>query len=711
MENENLDELEEKLKASLAEVQRKKAEIEKEKEIERKLYPPVSLTITSIQDKILSIKNDYRQDVVAMLTQLPGRVYKGFGSNTIPVESYPTLVEETKKLKNVTLSVSADLALEIEHALRQPKWTVKLDKRFLKLIPGPKHSYWDVQMLPNIKKDERYGYYEIPLSEGWRLLQTFKNMNGDVYYHPDAFNYIESQIAKRESINDIAKAKDWPYDVEFADKNVTLRPAQKVGAAFIEASDYKTLLAYQMGLGKTIISLAVAIKNNFRTMIVCPAALRPNWCREIYRLTGQKPQVLIGTEPSEYDLKQMILNPSQYVVANYDILSKKSEYDDITIDQEGHKHIEHKTRFLWIDVINMARFDMVIIDESHYIKNTDSNRSQAIRRLKVPRIIHMTGTPVLNRPGELWPILTMLQPETFPAEETFIRQYTYDGKIARNVDELREVLKPIMIRRKQSDVVDEVPPLNRITEYHDLSKKAIKIYNKILDGIYQELQEFEAKRYDYGQPRESKVTHILAKIQRLKMVCAIDKVDQTSDLAMNLQDSASEGKHNKILIFSQYKAVAYAIHQRLGHESLCFVEIGKDDFHTVDNNERDRRVQEFQNNSKIKYLVVTEKTAKEGHNITEAGYVIFNDLFWTPAAHEQGEGRAYMRINDPHGIDAYYMVTDMDGDSIEEWIWALLQRKMAVINQTVEGVEASRDVSVANELIAKLKESMFTRRK
>jgi SNF2 family DNA or RNA helicase len=131
----------------------------------------------------------------------------------------------------------------------------------------------------------------------------------------------------------------------------------------------------------------------------------------------------------------------------------------------------------------------------------------------------------------------------------------------------------------------------------------------------------------------------------MKQVCAIDKVEDTADLATELYDQTDESEDRKVLIFSQYKAVAYAIYQRLADQgALCFVRRGEDSFITADNNERDALVQQFQNDPSIKYLIVTEKTAKEGHNITAAGHVIFNDLFWTPAAHEQGEGRAYGRL-------------------------------------------------------------------
>ena len=160
---------------------------------------------------------------------------------------------------------------------------------------------------------------------------------------------------------------------------------------------------------------------------------------------------------------------------------------------------------------------------------------------------------------------------------------------------------------------------------------------------------------------------------------------------------------NKVLIFFQFKACAFAIAARLGDECLSFVTRGQKDFVTANNMEQDRLVQQFQNDPKIKFLVVTEKTAKEGHDITKAAYIIFNDLFWTPAAHDQAEGRAYMRQSDPHGITSYYLITDKRSGQIEEWIWGLLNLKTSIIGQVVDGLEATRDTSIGMALIAKLK--------
>ena len=180
---------------------------------------------------------------------------------------------------------------------------------------------------------------------------------------------------------------------------------------------------------------------------------------------------------------------------------------------------------------------------------------------------------------------------------------------------------------------------------------------------------------------------------RLKQCCAMDKAlsGHTVELAVDCADNTEADKWNKVLIFSQYKAVAYALSQQLGHEALCFVSKGREDFVTADDIERDRLVQQFKTDPHIKYLVVTEKTAKEGHDITIAGTVIFNDLFWTPAAHAQGEARAFNRDNDPHGGNTYFMTCE---DTIEDWIVELLGVKQGTFEQVIEGTNAHKSIEM-----------------
>lgn len=704
-------ELEEKrLKEMMDRIQfAKRTAIEKNRlaEVERQrlldLEKVFTINVVALSGAMVIIEAPFRNDIVELLRTIPGRTYRGQKENMIPLKVWNDFLEGVQKLPKIEIVFTPSATKDIESYLNTPIWLVELGPRSFIVTKGPQAAY-DIHKISSANFDSRIGKWTVPFLEGWKLFEVFSKVEG-VVWTDEASDFIKNQMERRASLDSVAKLERGIKYLDFDMNGVKLRPFQEVGCEFIDTAEGNVLLADEMGLGKTIQSVAYGIKNNFRTIVICPATLIPNWARQIKKLTGKAPAILSGSDPTKFDMLKQLTDPAKWTIINYDIAGKKSEVKLVTKDQEGFDHEEYQIRFLWIELLNMSKPDLIIVDEGHYIKNVDSNRSQGIRKLKCPRFLMMTGTPVLNRPGELWPMLTMIAPDTFPNYDTFINQYTYDKKGARNVEELRMLLRSIMIRRLKKDVVADLPPINRIEDYHELTPKALKIYRKIEQGIYTTLSEYSA-RGTGGEDRL--ITSVLAQIQRLKMVCAINKVDYTADKATELYDQTDETENRKVLIFSQYKAVAYAIHQRLADQgSLCFVSRGRHDFITADNQERDRMVQQFQTDPNIRYLVVTEKTAKEGHDITAAGNVIFNDLFWTPAAHEQGEGRAYGRLDNPHTIGSYYMITDMDGDSIEEWIMDMLEMKKNIIEEVVEGVEKSRDVSIAMALIAKMKEKMW----
>lgn len=693
---------------------------------QQRMEKPVHLKVIALSGAMVVTEGDTRDDVLEIMRAVPGRSYRGNRENMIPLAEWKGFLTKLAELKNVAVTCTEKVQAELDWYLNAPSWLIKLDtnKRWLNCVYGPRTNHQPMYAVPGAEHKGDSRMWRVPLTEGWRLFERLESVEG-VVYEDEVQKLIVGQVEARAKLDKIAQMErgekylDYDFDdayskspnpkVDFPTGSSKLRPFQEVGAEFIDIAGGNVMLTDEMGLGKTWQVMAYAIKNNYRTMVICPASLKPNWAREIRKLTGGKrATVLQGAEPTQYDLIKFLTEPPQFSIINYDIVGRVLKVKKETVDAEGFTHIDNQERFLWVELINMCKPDLVIVDEGHYIKNTDSNRSQAVRELKCPRVVFLTGTPVLNRPGELWPMLTMISPEQFPAHETFLNQYTYDGKTARNVEELRTLMRPLMIRRLKKDVEKELPPINRMNEYHELSPKAMKLYRKIESGLYDKMAEFDVK--GQGSSESQIITNILAQIQRLKMVCAIDKVDQTAELAQELYDS-TEGPHKKVLIFTQYKACAFAIWQRLADsgEALCFVTKGRHDFHTADNEERDRLVQQFQNDPKIKYLVVTEKTTKEGHNITAAGHTIFNDLFWTPAGHDQAEGRAYGRMSDSHSINSYYMITDMDGESIEEWIMELLAEKLAMINEVVEGVESSRDVSVVMALIEKMRSSMWKR--
>lgn len=457
------------------------------------------------------------------------------------------------------------------------------------------------------------------------------------------------------------------------------------------------IIADVMGLGKTpqeiaICELLAKNKPDAKFLFIVPATLKTNTIRQIKKFTGKQAHVFFNARPNEQDMEDILLGSYQYYIINYELVGRET-----VIEHKEHKVINgvftnKEERYFWAELISAAGFDIIGYDEAHKLKNVDSNRSRASRKIKHNKVIFLTGTPVINRPGELWPMLNIIDPSTFPSHDRFMRQYTYDGQTARNVEELHELLKPIMIRRTKEDIYGEDLPLKRrLYEYSNLSEKAQFVYNKILAGIWIDLAGVHIN-----------VTSILAQIQRLKQVCAIDTVDEVVEKAIELYDSQPvEKKHKKIIIFTQYIATAKSIQKKLGNEAHLIMGMPN-----MSLDERMEVVDKFQKDDS-QFLVATTLAASEGLDITAAGTVIFNDLLWTPAGHEQAEDRAYMRQSDPHGIDAYYYVKEK---TIMEWIQELLDLKTEVIGETIEGVKASRDTNIANELIKRMREEMFKAR-
>jgi SNF2 family DNA or RNA helicase len=729
-ENEvpNDDELEKQLEASLAVVRERKrvaAELERkrieDKKLEELKNKPTTINVRGIVGGLIITQSDYREDLLELWRNIPDRTYRDGGQNGIPLKEWPATLDKLVKLPNINIVYMGTAESDIKN-IYAPPFEVKMDAKTFLVTKNPRSYSHKLLAIPGLIVQSGTNIYKIPFSEGWRLWDALKDYEGTVFTD-EARSFIIEQMERRAKLDETAALLDVDFPITLA-PGMQLHPYQKVGAKFAVDAGGRVIIGDEMGLGKTPEAIAVCeyyhqedlkkwnnlIHNSTdiyrpgKNIIICPASLKINWMRQIKKFTGEIASVLSGTTPTKEMFADILLSRARYFIINYDIIGRKFDYVTETKDLEGFTHRKEEERWPWIEMINFINPECVVVDEAHYIKNDDSARSKAVRKLKAAHVIMLTGTPIINRPPELWPMLTVLSPEVFPSKERFVRQYTYDGKQPRNTAELHQLMRPLMIRRLKKDVIKDLPPINRIVEPHELSDRARKLYQKVESGVFEKIAEYSAKG-SHGGTQD--ITNILVQIQRLKQVCAIDKTERTADLATELADSMEDEANNKVLIFSQFKATAFAIHRRLQDQgALTFVTLGRSDFKTADDRERDNLVQQFQNDPAIKYLVVTEKTAKEGHDITKAGAVIFNDLFWTPAGHAQGEGRAYGRMDNPHSINSYYVVTEQ---SIDEWIWELLEQKMKIIEEVVDGVEKSRDASIANDLIEKIKQMMWRR--
>ena len=664
----------------------------------QKVVQKVKFRVDEFSPPYIILKGDYsREDISNLLWNTPGRVAKAHDTNGIPVGVWSEFRQKLFELENTDIVVSSGAMEKIYEFLAAPNISVGMisDHFAIKIHEKGVGYRWMVANLPGCVFDNSSGrgYYKLNLSEGYRLFEDLKEVPNLVFTE-ECQEYIKNQIKSRAELDKVAKLED--VSLHIPSFNGEFRPFQRVGIKFIDLAEGKAIVADEMGLGKTWEGLGYSeLILSPKTLVVCPASLKPNWCREIRLRTGEEPYVLSGTKPTNVDIINLLTSPKRYVIANYDILARKQETYKEGIDGNGMKHIEKGNLWYWVEVLKLYKPALLLIDEAHYIKNPDSARSIAVRMFKdVPKIVAMTGTPLLNRPGELWPILNLLFPSQFPAYETFLKQYTYNNKRARNSEELRKMLKNSMIRRLKKDVIKELPPINRINEYFELSEAAKASYNKVMAGVYQTLKSWG------GEIRQSEVTNVLTQILRLKQVCAFDKMDFIAELATEIYDSAEDSPYKKVLIFSQFVDVANGIAKRLGQEAISAIDMKPE--------ERFKVVDKFQNEEDIHFLITTTKAASEGLNITKAGTVIFADQMWNPAAHSQAEGRAYGRLNDSHSITSYYVIAEK---TIEEWIMDMIDRKFKIIKEVVEDLNDIRDESIAMNLIQKLKEEMWTFKK
>lgn len=712
MTDETPDELELLLQQSIALNEQAKLintkieELRKQKEREA----PVIVRVLRLSGKYVMAKNEpYREDVVEEMKKIEGRSWRSHDKeNAIPVGSWVDLKAALEKLPHLTVTYEESAESDIHDYLFAPAFSCSLTERYFIIKPSKNAFTHDLRQIPGSDFDYNKSYWKIPLGEGWRLLDfANRQPEGSFVWSEDAQELVLKQVEQRLRLDSIAKMEDVPDFVVPGLFGVTPRNFQKVGVEFFTVNGGSGILADEMGTGKTLQMIMLHLRKNWHGLIVCPAGLKANWVREIAKFTKEEVYTLQGVTPTPYDIAHIIKQRPRFVIINYDIIGRNIDLKTETKDVDGFVHSKAETRYPWIEVLNLCNFDAVVLDEAHYIKNVDSQRSRGARLLKIPNIICMTGTPVLNRPGELWPMLNMVAPSIFPSLENFTRQYTWDDKTARNVEELRTLLKPLMIRRLKKDVIKELPMCNRVNDYYELSDKARKLYERVEAGIYEVLAMWNPD----AAGAQQQITNMLVQIMRMKQVCAIDAVEGTTDLATRIFDSTdieSKERPKKVLIFSQFKPTTYAITQRLGQEAIGFVRREGSIFTTDDAHNQQQKIDQFQNDPSIHFLCVTERTAKEGHNITAAMAVIFNDLFWTPAAHQQAEGRAYGRIGDLHPIDSYYRVGI---NSISEWIQELLAAKLKMIEEVVEGVEASRngDTSIVKELLDRMKSGMWTK--
>ncbi|MGA2403841.1 MAG: SNF2-related protein, partial [Syntrophobacteraceae bacterium] len=284
----------------------------------------------------------------------------------------------------------------------------------------------------------------------------------EVTIFPDTEEYLNRRLVQEAIRNKVAATRKDPahHPLRTSLLKCELLPYQLDGIAFAAGAG-RAILADDMGLGKTIQGVGVAEflareAGITRVLVVCPASLKSQWRIEIERFTDRPVQMVLGGSGSR--AVQYAADSAFFTICNYEQVVRD------------------------IDSIERARWDMIILDEGQRIKNWEAKTSRTIKGLKSRFALVLSGTPLENRLDELYSVVEFIDNRRLgPAFQFFSTYRVVDekGKILgyKNLDELRERLKPILLRRTRKDVMQDLPA--RTTEIRRIppSEEQLTLHN------------------------------------------------------------------------------------------------------------------------------------------------------------------------------------------------------------------------------------------
>jgi len=451
-----------------------------------------------------------------------------------------------------------------------------------------------------------------------------------------------------------SRAHDATIDVPSPDGHTYL-PYQRAAIAF-GLTRSSVLFADEMGLGKTIEALGVinADPEARRVLVVCPASLKLNWARECERwLVDRGPIGVAGkTFPDEANV----------VIVNYDILGK------------------------WKQELGQP-WDVLVADECHYVKNKDAKRSKALYEVVARRKLFLTGTPILNRPVELWAIVHALAPDEFDHFWNFAKRYCkpvrnrfgWEFTGATHLDELHERLRStVMVRRTKAEVLPDLPPKRR--QVIELASDHIAGLIAIETGAWEEhrrrLNELRAVSRSGDERNEAQLAALRAgvnmafgELAKLRQDTALAKVPLVVEHLKNVLDDAG-----KLVVFAHHRAVIRELAEPFGDAAVTLT--GDDDVTA-----RQAAVDRFQDDPSCRLFIGSITAAGLGLTLTASAHVVFAELDWVPAHLTQAEDRTH-RIGQQDSVLVQHLVLQ---DSLDARMVGTLIKKQRVIDEAIDG--------------------------
>jgi len=439
---------------------------------------------------------------------------------------------------------------------------------------------------------------------------------------------------------------------------------QKKGVRQIDHFKGRALLADEMGLGKTVQALDWLKQHpDVRpVIIVCPASIKWIWEHHVALLLDTGSSVANGRTPP----KGTNLHPPQITILNYDILP------------------------YWLDYLQTLSAKALLLDEGHYLKSLTTKRSKAAKTLskKIPYIIGITGTPLTNRPSELWNILTILRPDLYKSLWSYRWRYCdpkkkpwgWEFNGASNLQELHANLKnTMMIRRLKKDVLTDLPEKTHNIIPVEIKRKE---YQEATDNFL-----FWLATKSPAAAKRAKSAQRLVQLGQLKQLAVKYKMKSVTKWIEDFLEESNE----KLVLFAIHKTTIQLLHKTF---PASVVVDGSTSMH-----DRKLAVKAFQADPKIKIFIGNIQAAGTGITLTASSSVLFVELPWVPADLTQASDRVH-RIGQTKGVMIYYIVAK---NTIEEGLCAILQKKQKILSEILDGDVQKDELNIYDELERALK--------
>jgi len=428
------------------------------------------------------------------------------------------------------------------------------------------------------------------------------------------------------------------------------------------------------GLGKTIQSIAtINLAQSFPCLVICPSSLKINWEREWHKFTDKKAMVLTDNVRDTWPFFWQT-GMYQVFIVNYESLKKYFVQRIKKSERWTLRDVEFK------QTINL--FKSVIIDESHRCKSSSTQQAKFCKGISKDKewVLELTGTPVVNKPKDLVPQLSILnRMEDLGGYKYFVERYCSGPNEASNLKELNYKLRTTcMFGREKEDVLKDLPEKIRqvmtceITnrkEYQDAERDLISYLQK-----YKDADDEKIARAMRGE--------VMVRINILRQISARGKIKEVVEFVKDFQENGQ-----KIILFCSLHEV---VDQLKKHFPSAVSVTGRDS-----SQEKQAAVDSFQKNPKTDIIICSIKAAGVGLTLTAASNVAFIEFPWTFADCLQCEDRAH-RIGQKDSVTVYYF---LGRKTIDEKVYKIIQAKKNIANAvtgSVERVEESIVDMIAN---------------